>query len=102
MALARLNLPGVFLYGGTIMPGEVDGKDVTVQDVYEAVGMHAQGRMSDEALDRLEHHACPGAGSCGGLYTANTMSSAIEGIGLSLPGGASIPGLGPRRPAGVR
>jgi len=102
MALARLNLPGVFLYGGTIMPGVVDGKDVTVQDVYEAVGMHAQGRMSDEALDRLEHHACPGAGSCGGLYTANTMSSAIEGIGLSLPGVASIPALDPRRPDSCR
>ena len=102
MALARLNLPGVFLYGGTIMPGEVDGKDVTVQDVYEAVGMHAQGRMSDEALDTLEHRACPGAGSCGGLYTANTMASAIEGIGLSLPGVASIPALDPRRPQACR
>lgn len=97
MALARLNLPGIFLYGGTIMPGQFDGKDVTVQDVYEAVGMHAQGRMSAEAVEALERVACPGAGSCGGLFTANTMAAAIEGMGLSLPGVASIPALDPRR-----
>ncbi len=97
MALARLDLPGVFLYGGTIMPGQVDGRDVTVQDVYEAVGKHAQGEMSDDALDLLEHRACPGAGSCGGLYTANTMAAAFEGIGLSLPGVASIPAVDARR-----
>ncbi len=102
IALARLNIPGVFLYGGTIMPGQVDGRDVTVQDVYEAVGMHAQGRMTDEALDVLEHRACPGAGSCGGLYTANTMAAAFEGIGLSLPGVASIPALDPRRAEACR
>jgi dihydroxy-acid dehydratase len=102
MALARLNLPGVFLYGGTIMPGQVDGRDVTVQDVYEAVGMHAQGRMTDAAVDELEHRACPGAGSCGGLYTANTMASAIEAIGLSLPGVASIPAVDPRRSEACR
>ncbi|MGQ0571953.1 MAG: dihydroxy-acid dehydratase [Armatimonadota bacterium] len=97
MALARLNLPGIFLYGGTIMPGQFDGKDVTVQDVYEAVGMHAQGRMSAESVEALERVACPGAGSCGGLFTANTMAAAIEGMGLSLPGVASIPALDPRR-----
>jgi dihydroxy-acid dehydratase len=97
MALARLNLPGVFLYGGTIMPGEFEGHDVTVQDVYEAVGRHAQGRMSAEAVETLERRACPGAGSCGGLFTANTMAAAIEAIGLSLPGVASIPALDPRR-----
>lgn len=97
MALARLNLPGVFLYGGTIMPGEFDGRDVTVQDVYEAVGRHAQGQLSAAAVEALERRACPGAGSCGGLFTANTMSSAIEAIGLSIPGVASIPALDPRR-----
>ncbi|MGH2406261.1 MAG: dihydroxy-acid dehydratase [bacterium] len=102
MALARVNLPGVFLYGGTIMPGQVDGRDVTVQDVYEAVGMHAQGQMTDEALDLLEHRACPGAGSCGGLYTANTMAAAFEGIGLSLPGVASIPAVDARRAEACR
>jgi len=97
MALARLNLPGVFLYGGTIMPGEYEGRDVTVQDVYEAVGMHAQGKMSTEAVEALERRACPGAGSCGGFFTANTMAAAIEAMGLSLPGVASIPALDPRR-----
>jgi dihydroxy-acid dehydratase len=99
MALARLNLPGIFLYGGTIMPGEYDGRAVTIQDVYEAVGMHAQGRMSTEAVDALERRACPGAGSCGGMYTANTMAAVIEAMGLSLPGVASIPALDPRRSA---
>ncbi|MDQ7841639.1 MAG: dihydroxy-acid dehydratase [bacterium] len=102
MALARLNLPGVFLYGGTIMPGEFEGKDVTIQDVYEAVGMHAQGHMTAEALDSLERRACPGAGSCGGFYTANTMAAAIEAIGLSVPGAASIPAVDPRREQACR
>ncbi len=102
MALARINLPAVFLYGGTIMPGRVDGRDVTVQDVYEGVGKHAQGQMSDEALDALERQACPGAGSCGGLYTANTMAAAFEAIGLSLPGVASIPAVDPRRAEACR
>lgn len=97
MALARINLPGVFLYGGTIMPGEFEGRDVTIQDVYEAVGMHAQGRMTAEAVESLERRACPGAGSCGGFYTANTMAAAIEALGLSLPGVASIPAVDPRR-----
>jgi len=98
MALARLNVPGVFLYGGTIMPGKFDGRDVTIGDVYEAVGAHAKGRMTDEDLYRLECTACPGAGSCGGLFTANTMSSCVEALGMSLPGTASVPALDPRRP----
>lgn len=102
MALARLNLPGVFLYGGTIMPGQVDGQDVTIQDVYEAVGRHAQGRMDEAAVEALERRACPGAGSCGGMYTANTMAVALEVMGLSLPGVASIPALDPRREAAAR
>lgn len=102
MALARINIPGIFLYGGTIMPGHYEGRDVTVQDVYEAVGMHAQGKMSADAVAAMEKSACPGAGSCGGLYTANTMASAIEAIGLSLPGVASIPATDPRRPEACR
>ena len=97
LAIARLNVPAVFLYGGTIMPGRYDGHDVTIQDVYEAVGAHAEGRITADALYRLECVACPGAGSCGGLYTANTMASCVEALGMSLPGSASIPALDPRR-----
>lgn len=91
MAMARLNLPSVFLYGGTIMPGKFQGRDVTVQDVYEAVGAHAAGRMTDEELYELECGACPGAGSCGGQFTANTMACVSEAIGIALPGSASWP-----------
>ena len=98
LAIARLNVPAVFLYGGTIMPGKFDGRDVTIGDVYEAVGAHAKGQMTDEELYRLECVACPGAGSCGGLFTANTMSSCVEALGMCLPGTASIPALDPRRP----
>jgi len=97
MALARLNIPGVFLYGGSILPGEYCGKDVTIQDVFEAVGAHARGKMTLEELRRLEHAACPGAGSCAGLYTANTMAAAIEALGMSLPGSASPPAVDERR-----
>jgi dihydroxy-acid dehydratase len=98
LAIARLNVPAVFLYGGTIMPGKFDGRDVTIGDVYEAVGAHAKGRMTDDELYRLECVACPGAGSCGGLFTANTMSSCVEALGMSLPGSASVPALDRRRP----
>ncbi len=97
LAIARLNVPAIFLYGGTIMPGRFDGHDVTIQDVYEAVGAVAEGKMTAEALYRLECVACPGAGSCGGLYTANTMASCVEALGMSLPGSASVPALDPRR-----
>jgi dihydroxy-acid dehydratase len=97
MAAARLDVPSVFLYGGTIMPGRVSGRDVTIQDVFEAVGAHAAGRMTDSELAELERNACPGAGSCGGMFTANTMASAIEALGLSLPGSASPPAMDPRR-----
>ncbi|MFP5223953.1 MAG: dihydroxy-acid dehydratase [Actinomycetota bacterium] len=83
---ARLNIPSIFLYGGTILPGTFEGRDVTIQDVFEAVGSHAAGTMTDEQLLELERSACPGAGSCGGMFTANTMASAIEALGLSLPG----------------
>ncbi|HUQ89260.1 MAG TPA: dihydroxy-acid dehydratase [Vicinamibacterales bacterium] len=85
MAMARLNRPAVFVYGGTILPGIFQGKPVDIVSVFEAVGQHAAGKLSDAALADLEQHACPGAGSCGGMYTANTMASAIEALGLSLP-----------------
>jgi dihydroxy-acid dehydratase len=97
MAMARLNLPSVFLYGGTIMPGKFQGRDVTIQDVFEAVGAHARGAMSDADLRELECSACPGEGSCGGMFTANTMAAALEGLGISLPGSASVPAIDPRR-----
>lgn len=99
MGAARLNLPSVFLYGGTILPGQFQGRDVTIQDVFEAVGSHAAGTMTDEELLELERRACPGAGSCGGMFTANTMATALEALGVSLPGSASPPGIDPRRDA---
>jgi dihydroxy-acid dehydratase len=85
MAMARLNRPAVFVYGGTILPGLFEGRAVDIVSVFEAVGQHAAGKLSDASLADLEQHACPGAGSCGGMYTANTMASAIEALGLSLP-----------------
>jgi dihydroxy-acid dehydratase len=85
MAMARLNRPSVFVYGGTILPGTFQGRPVDIVSVFEAVGQHAAGKLSDSALADLEQQACPGAGSCGGMYTANTMASAIEALGLSLP-----------------
>ena len=85
IAMARLNRPAVFVYGGTILPGVFQGKPVDIVSVFEAVVQHAAGNLSDAALADLEQHACPGAGSCGGMYTANTMASAIEALGLSLP-----------------
>ncbi|MGA2790419.1 MAG: dihydroxy-acid dehydratase [Candidatus Bathyarchaeia archaeon] len=97
MAAARLNIPSVFLYGGTIMPGKFEGRDVTIQDVFEAVGSYATGKMTLQQLESLECSACPGEGSCGGLYTANTMAAAVEALGLSLPGTASPPAIDERR-----
>jgi dihydroxy-acid dehydratase len=97
MAMARLNVPSVFVYGGTIMPGIYEGKQVTVQDVYEAVGSYEAGQLTLEALKNLEDVACPNAGSCGGMYTANTMASISEAIGIALPGSASPPAEDPRR-----
>jgi len=91
MAMARLNVPSVFMYGGSILPGRFKDRDVTVQDVYEAVGAHAAGNMSDEDLHELECVACPSAGSCGGQFTANTMACVSEAIGLALPGSAGAP-----------
>lgn len=91
MAMLRLNVPSVFMYGGSILPGRFRGKDVTVQDVFEAVGAHAAGTMSDDDLHELECVACPSAGSCGGMFTANTMACVSEAIGLALPGSAGAP-----------
>ena len=97
MAIARLNVPAIFIYGGSILPGQYRGEDVNIQDVFEAVGAYAKGSMSREELTALECVACPGEGSCAGLFTANTMSTAIEVLGLSLPGDASIPAVDPRK-----
>ena len=97
MALARMNLPGLVLYGGTIAAGKFHGKDVTIQDVFEAVGANAAGKMTDAELKELENVACPGAGACGGQYTANTMSTVMELIGLSPMGFNGIPAMDPRK-----
>lgn len=91
MAMVRLNVPSVFVYGGSILPGRLNGKDVTVQDVFEAVGRHQAGAMSDEALAVLERVACPSAGACGGQFTANTMACVSEAIGLALPNSSGAP-----------
>ncbi|MCR8726500.1 dihydroxy-acid dehydratase [Frigidibacter sp. ROC022] len=91
MAMVRLNVPSVFLYGGSILPGKLNGRDVVVQDVFEAVGQHAAGNMSDAELDILERIACPTSGACGGQYTANTMACVSEAIGLALPNSSGMP-----------
>ncbi len=97
MALLRLNIPGVIMYGGTIMPGHYQGRDLTVLDVFEAVGANAAGKMSDEDFQNIENLACPGAGACGGQYTANTMATVMEMIGLSPMNTASVPQVDPRK-----
>src|SRR6266498_2747597 len=97
MALARMNLPGLVLYGGTIAPGSYKGKDVTIQDVFEAVGANAAGKISDTEVRELENVACPGAGACGGQYTANTMSTVMEMIGLSPMGFNGVPAMDPAK-----
>ena len=91
MAMIRLNVPSVFMYGGSILPGRFKGKDVTIGDVFEGVGAHSVGKLTDEELHELECAACPSAGSCGGLFTANTMACVSEAIGLALPGSAGAP-----------
>ncbi|HYG72029.1 MAG TPA: dihydroxy-acid dehydratase, partial [Actinomycetota bacterium] len=97
MAMARLNLPAVYLYGGTILAGTYGGRDITIQDVFEAVGSHARGTIGDEELLAIERAACPTTGSCAGMYTANTMAAAAEAMGMSLPGAASPPAVDYRR-----
>jgi dihydroxy-acid dehydratase len=97
MALARLNVPGLMIYGGSIEPGRFQGHDVTIQDVFEAVGAHASGRMTEAELADIENHACPGAGACGGQFTANTMATATEFLGISPMGSASVPATDPKK-----
>jgi dihydroxy-acid dehydratase len=97
MALARLDIPGLMVYGGSIMPGRFQGRDVTIGDVFEAVGKHAVGKMSDAELHELEANACPGAGACGGQFTANTMATAFEALGISPAGSSRVPATDPRR-----
>ena len=102
MAMVRLNVPSVFMYGGTIMPGRFRGRDVTVVDVYEAVGQHNAGNMDDATLHELECVACPSGGSCGGQFTANTMACVSEAIGLAIPGSAGTPAVYESRDAYAR
>jgi len=97
MALIRLGIPGVVIYGGSIAPGRFHDRDVTIQDVYEAIGAHAVGKMDDSDFKDIEDHACPGAGACGGQYTANTMALALQFLGLSPMGSADPPAIDPRR-----
>jgi dihydroxy-acid dehydratase len=97
MAMARLDVPSVFLYGGSILPGTYQGRDITIQDVFEAVGAHSRGTMTDEELLDVERAACPTTGSCAGMYTANTMAAAAEALGMSLPGAASPAAVDYRR-----
>ena len=97
MALLRLNIPGLVLYGGSIAPGKLNGRDLSVLDVFEAVGAHAAGKITDLELDLIETHACPGAGACGGQFTANTMATVLEFIGLSPSGSASPGAVDPRK-----
>jgi len=102
MALLRLNVPGVILYGGSILPGRHRGHDITIQDVFEAIGANAAGKMSDDELLEIENHACPGAGACGGQFTANTMATVMELIGLSPMGTAAVPQVDIRKEAVAR
>jgi dihydroxy-acid dehydratase len=102
MAMARLDVPAVYLYGGTILPGTYQGRDVTIQDVFEAVGAHAKGTIDDDELHAIERAACPTTGSCAGMYTANTMAAVGEALGMSLPGSASPPAVDYRREVAAR
>jgi dihydroxy-acid dehydratase len=95
MALARMNLPGLALYGGTIAHGTLDGKSITIQDVFEAVGAHGAGKLSDQKLGEIERRACPGAGACGGQFTANTMALILTALGLSPLGANDVPATHP-------
>jgi dihydroxy-acid dehydratase len=97
MAAARLDLASVFLYAGSIMPGRLGDKDLTIVDVFEGVGACARGRITEEELGEIERAACPGEGACGGMFTANTMASAIEALGMSLPYSSSIPAEDPAK-----
>ncbi|TNJ67124.1 dihydroxy-acid dehydratase [Paenibacillus hemerocallicola] len=97
MAIGRMNLPSVYVYGGTIQPGKLDGKQVDIVSAFEAVGQYHDGKISDEQLHKVECSACPSAWACGGMYTANTMASAAEAMGMSLPGSSSTPAISPHK-----
>jgi len=97
LAIGRVDIPSVVFYGGSIMPGKYQGRDLTIQDVYEAIGAHASGSIGGDELKRIENAACPGAGSCGGQFTANTMATAIELLGIARMGSGSIPAMDPRK-----
>tara|TARA_B100000029_G_scaffold119362_1_gene112678 strand:+ start:20944 stop:22620 length:1677 start_codon:yes stop_codon:yes gene_type:complete len=96
MSMARLNVPSIFVYGGAILPGNYNGQDINIQDMFEAVGAYSRGDLSLKELIDMEKVACPGEGACSGMFTANTMSSAIEAMGMSIPGASSIPAVDPR------
>jgi dihydroxy-acid dehydratase len=100
--MARLNVPSVFIYGGSILPGSLNGEDIQIQNVFEAVGQFQTGKIDAGELLEIENNACPGSGSCGGMFTANTMSSIGEALGLSLPGSASEPNVDQRKAASSR
>ena len=102
MAMARLDIPGLMLYGGSIAPGHANGKDITIQDVFEGIGAHARGTIDDAGLEVLEAAACPGAGACGGQFTANTMAMACEFLGISPIGLSGVPALSPDKHAASR
>ena len=102
MSMARLNVASVFIYGGSILPGSLHGEDIQIQNVFEAVGQYQTGEIDANELLDIENHACPGSGSCGGMFTANTMSSIGEALGLSLPGSASEPNVDQRKAASSR
>ncbi|WP_337101163.1 dihydroxy-acid dehydratase [Paenibacillus sp. YIM B09110] len=95
MAIGRMNIPSVYVYGGTIQPGKLDGKNIDIVTAFEAVGQYHEGNLSDEQLHKVECNACPGPGACGGMYTANTMAAAAEAMGMSLPGSSSTPAVSP-------
>ncbi|PYI56205.1 dihydroxy-acid dehydratase [Paenibacillus flagellatus] len=95
MAIARMNIPSVYVYGGTIQPGKLDGKSIDIVSAFEAVGQYQEGRIDEAQLHQVECNACPGAGACGGMYTANTMAAAAEALGMSLPGSSSAPAIAP-------
>ena len=96
MAMARLNIPSLFVYGGAILPGDYRGDDINIQDMFEAIGAYSRGKLTLAELEAMERVACPGEGACAGMFTANTMASAIEAMGMSLPGAASVPAVDPR------
>src|SRR5260370_29150874 len=102
IAIARMNIPAIFVYGGRIKAGKYNGHDLTVVSVFEAVGEYSAHKISAGQLSEIERRACPGAGSCGGMYTANTMSSAIEAMGMSLPGSSTMPAEGDEKKTRAR